>query len=195
VFDDNTTTIGYRTDSVDKLLKKYCTGPEVVPLETDDSTVASDSLVVFASLSDDAELVQAAAPLRFQGFIAMCILCSLQILGGVLVVADIAQNPEGSALFEASTVGYLSSLFLVSVSVLFLGSVRWKSSDGFVVCSAFLIAHLVFQLAQSGIWLGSALTVSTNIGSLLTEGFMIYLSNSLRDVYSAEALMVRRRSS
>jgi hypothetical protein len=184
IFDDSTTTIGYKTDSVRELISRI-EEPAIAQGDTDaDSTHAPDSLVVFSSRTGVDETKLVAKWYRIVGFISVCTILSLVVL--LCILSDGYSDRDGSTL---DTV--LSSA-LAATSLVFLSSARWCHSAGFAFSHCALIICIVYSLAQP-IFSCSEIQIAIKLLLVIAETILVYVSNVLRDVYSAQAIVIKRQ--
>lgn len=184
VFDDNTTTIGYKTDSIRELISRM-EEPSTALVDTDeDSTHALDSLVVFSSRTGVDETKLVAKWYRVVGLFSMCLLLSLVIF---LRFFSASQSEV-----HGTSLDTLSITTTVATSFIFLSSARWCHSAGFAFCYCALIVCIVYSLAQP-IVSGSEIEIAMKLLLVMTETFLAYVSKVLREVYSAQAIVIKRQ--
>ena len=136
-----------------------------------------DTLVLFSSLSEGSEIRASTAHFRFLGLVTV------------------------AALLATTAVHYFTTdtdpdwLKLISVcleSVLFLTSLRWSSSEGFVLCFGSTVFFLLTSLA-SPFFQGPELDVTLNILLAVCTVLLMYLSRVLGEAHSAQAVVIKRQ--
>jgi hypothetical protein len=159
------------------LLDRLSGSRESSTLNGEESTKPLDTLVLFSSLSEGSEIRAYTAHHRFVGLVTVAAL-----------LATTAVH-----YFTTETVIHWLKLVCVCLeSVLFLTSLRWSSSEGFVLCFGstvfFLLTSLTSQFFQ-----GSELHVTLNILTMACNGILMYQSHVLGEAHSAQAVVIKRQ--
>lgn len=188
IFDDNTTTIGYKSDSVDRLLKRYISPANPPSIEEENQATSPEPLIVFASKSEDSEIALLVSETRVQSFIIIPVLYTLIAFKWFISTLVDARDVVDEIVFWPD-------LLLVVGGILFLLCLKRKDSTGFTVCWTLLVADILYSFLEFDTLFRSPIASAIEISIIFSVGFLVYLATIFSDAYSGHTLLVRRRSS
>lgn len=187
VFPDNSTTIAYRTESVEKIVGRV-SGEQGGTVEPEQASNDTKSLVVFASLSDPEGVQAYAAPYRLACLTLLS--AHMVILAGLILAPFMDGEDEGMnhsmSIFELSFwVGWwLVDIFLIlgikrrsSATLAFTNTFQWL---------AIILAMRINPFHET------EREVTAQLFLLCLTGSLLYLSNTLKNAFMPQTFLVKQ---
>ena len=171
------------------MVKRYMTHDDQTPAEAEEASAPSNSLIVFASRTDESDIEQFIITHRKHAFVAVPTLLGLTGLRAIM--RSIGSGEE----LPIGIIDYFGDLFPALLGMLFLVSIRWKYVEGFMICATCYLAHMLWSVASSHVAIDASGGISVRILIFLCEAFILHLANVFRDAYSGHTLLVRRQNS
>ena len=187
VFPDNSTTIAYRTDSVEKIVRRV-SGEQGGTVEPEQASNDTKSLVVFASLSDPEGVQAYAAPYRVACLTVLS--AHMVVLAGRLLVPFMDAEDEGMnhsmSIFEL--------VFWVGwwlVDVLLIVGIKRRSPATLAFVNIFHWLAMIIAMRMNPFH-GTEREVTAQLYLLGLTGSLWYLSNTLKNAFMPQTFLVKQ---